>query len=220
MADSAYLYSDDRPDAWDEPDEGCFCDSRWTLPLAWFFFFEPEDVRLIDVESEGSQWQEVRLSAEKKSALELFELRKPLLMSMIDRRIQGDEVARFVTTVGGWTGRYLLMNPNSVLSGINGDFEDDRGHARRIAQILKDLGDGTCPADMAHEITGPYVKDLPPDPVEYKGQILGYTCEIKRLDEEELPADRDRRERQFLDDLCWVTYVKEPVPDPDQSEGV
>ena len=174
MADRAYLYSDDRPDAWDAPEEGYY-DSRWTIPLAWFFFFKPEDVRLIDVQYGGSQWQEVRLSAEKSSALDLFERRKPLLMSIVGHRISDDAVARFVSTIGGRRGRYLLIDPNSVLGGINCDFEDDRGHAERIAHILAVLGDGSCPAEAAREITGPYVKDFSPDPDGFECQVLGYT---------------------------------------------
>ena len=35
MANRAYLYSDDRPDAWDTPGADYY-DSRWTIPLAWF----------------------------------------------------------------------------------------------------------------------------------------------------------------------------------------
>jgi hypothetical protein len=174
MADRAYLHSDDRPDAWDAPEEGYY-DSRWTLPLAWFFFFRPGDVRLIDVDYGNSRWQEVRLSAEKDSALELFELRKPLLMSIIDQRIGDDAVARFVSTVGGRHGRYLLIDPDEVLGGINCGFDDDRGHAERIAHILAVLGDGSCTADAAREITGPYVKEFSPDPNRFECQVLGYT---------------------------------------------
>jgi hypothetical protein len=180
MADSAYLYSDDRPDAWDPPEEEYY-DSRWTFPLAWFFFFRPEDVHLIEVHSDGSQWQEVRLSAEKGPALDLFERRKPLLMSMIGHRMDDDAVARFVSTVGERRGRYLLVNPDEVLGGINCGFDDDRGHAQRIAHILAVLGDGSCPAEVAREITGPYVKDLPPDPDKFECQVLGYTYQWDAL---------------------------------------
>jgi hypothetical protein len=174
MADRAYLYSDDRPDTWDAPEEDYY-DSRWTLPLAWFFFFRSGDVRLIDVDYGNSRWQEVRLSAEKDSALALFELRKPLLMSIIGHRLGDDAVARFVATVGGRHGRYLLIDPDEVLGGINCGFDDDRGHAERIAHILAVLGDGSCPADAAREITGPYVKELSPDPHRFECQVLGYT---------------------------------------------
>ena len=174
MADRAYLYADDRPDMWDAPEKGYY-DSRWTVPLAWFFFFKPGDVRLIDIDYGGSQWQEVRLSAEKNTALDLFERRKPLLLSIIGRRISDDAVSRFILTIAGRPGRYLLMDPHEVLGGINGSFADDTEHAERIAKILAFLGDGSCPADAAREITGPYVKEISTDPDHCECQILGYT---------------------------------------------
>jgi hypothetical protein len=67
------------------------------------------------------------------------------------------------------------MDPDEVLGGISCGFEDDRGHAERIAHILAVLGDGSCPADAAREITGPYVKDFAADPDRCECQILGYT---------------------------------------------
>lgn len=174
MADRAYLYSDDRPDAWDAPEEGYY-DSRWTIPLAWFFFFGPGDVRLIEVVYGGARWEEVRLSAEKDPALEAFERRRPLLLSAIDGRLPDEAVEVFLSKVAGRFGRYLLMDPDEVIGGINGGFDDDRGHAGRIARILDVLGDGSCSARAVLEATGPYVKELPPDPDRWEVSILGYT---------------------------------------------
>ncbi|MDB5352008.1 MAG: hypothetical protein JWN86_3255 [Planctomycetota bacterium] len=96
-------------------------------------------------------------------------------MSIIGRRLSGDAVARFISTVCGRPGRYLLMDPHEELGGINCDIEDDRGHAERIARILTVLVEDPCPADVAREITGPYVKELSPDPEKCECQILGYT---------------------------------------------
>jgi hypothetical protein len=48
----------------------------------------------------------------------VFERRKPLLMSIIGRRLRDDAVERFLSTVGGRPGRYLLMEPDEVLGGI------------------------------------------------------------------------------------------------------
>ena len=180
MADRAYLYSDDRPDAWDAPESGCY-DPRWTLPIAWLFFFRPEDVRLIDVQYGGSQWQEVRMSSETSTALELIERRKPLPMSIVGHRIVDDVVARCVSKVGGGRGQYLMVDPSGVLGGINRDFEDDRGHAGRIARILAVLGDGSCPAEVARETTWPYVTDYSPDPAKFECQALGYTYRWEAL---------------------------------------
>ena len=79
MANRAYLYTSDRPDNWERPQEDYY-DSRWTIPLAWFFFYKPSDIRMVDVHSGGSHWQEVKFSAEKQTALARFAAREPLLM--------------------------------------------------------------------------------------------------------------------------------------------
>jgi hypothetical protein len=174
MADRAYLYSDDRPDAWNAPKE-LYYDSRGALPLAWLFFFKAGDVGLMNFEHGGSQWQEVRLSTEKDSALALFELRKPLLISVIGHRVSAGAVTRFITMVSRRSGRCLLLHPDEVLGGINCGFDEDRGHAERIADILAVLGDGYCTAEVIRAITGSYVKELSPDPDQCEGQMRGCT---------------------------------------------
>jgi hypothetical protein len=171
MANRAYLYSADRPDKWDTPDEGYY-DSRWTIPLAWFYFFGVEDVHLVDVRYGGSHWQEVKVSADKNSALALFEARTPLLLSIIGRRLSSDEVAKFMSAVGGRPGSFLLMDPVEVLGGMS---EDDHVHAGRFTQIFTILGTGGGPPDAARDATRPYVGDLSPDPVRCECQVLGFT---------------------------------------------
>jgi hypothetical protein len=96
-------------------------------------------------------------------------------MSVIGDRVSGDALARFIATVRGRPGRSLLWHRDEVLGGINCGFDDDRGHAERIAHILTVLGDGSCSAEVAREITRPYVKELSPDPDRCECQILGYT---------------------------------------------
>ena len=167
MANRAYLYSSDCPDAWKQPEEGYY-DSRWTIPLAWFFLFRPGDVRLIDVAS----WKEVRLSAEKISALDVFRIRRPLLMSLIGHRISGEEVEQFIATIRERPGRHLLMNPDEVLCGFG---DDDEVDADRFTRICEVLGDGDGSAEAAREATLRYVGDLDPDPLRCECQVLGYT---------------------------------------------
>ncbi len=170
MANRAYLYSDDRPDAWDQPDQGYY-DSRGSIPLAWFYFFKPEDVRLINV----LQWQEVRFSAVKDSAVALFERRKPLLLSIVSDKLSGDAVARFINAVKGRPGHYLLMNPDDVIGGMGFGYGDDEEHANRFADILAILGDGEVPTETARAATRCYVGDFASDPSRRECQILGFT---------------------------------------------
>jgi hypothetical protein len=173
VANRAYLFSNDRLDAWDEAREAeGYYDSRWTIPLAWFYFFRPEDVCLVDVHYGDSQWQQVKLGAEKDSALTLFQVREPLLMSVIGHRISCDAVAEFVATVGKRPGRYLLMDPQEVLGGLG---EDDEAHAKRFTEILSTLGDGQGSTDAARAATLPYVGEFETDPDRCVCQVLGYT---------------------------------------------
>ena len=173
MADRAYLYSDDRPDAWGAPRS-------------------ITTTRAGRSRSPGSSSSSPGTSASSTSNTMVrdgrrsgypprrippwrFERRKPLLMSVIGDRVSGDSVARFVSTCSERPGRYLLLHPDEVLGGINCGFDDDRGHAGRISHILTVLGDGSCTTEVAREITGPYVKALSPDPGQCECQILGYT---------------------------------------------
>ncbi len=173
MANRAYLFSDDRPDAWHRPEEAYY-DSCWNIPLAWFFFFRPEDVRLVDVDCLGSRWQEVRFSAEKAGAIETFERRESILRAILDGRLGDDAIARFRSTVAERPGRYLILDPDSILGGLLSDL-DDSGHAERLARILSALGEDACTADLARDVTGPYVGELPLDPEKLEGQVLGWT---------------------------------------------
>jgi hypothetical protein len=72
VSDRAYLFSGYRTsrDVWDRPERDYY-DSRGSIPAAWFFFFHPSDIQLIDVSSGGASWQEVKLLADR-GAIDLF----------------------------------------------------------------------------------------------------------------------------------------------------
>lgn len=118
MANRAYLYSSDQPDAWERLDEDYY-DSRWTIPLAWFFFYRPENIRMVEAHYGNSHWQEVKFSADKRDALVLFATREPLLMSLTEGKLSRDMVAEFAETVKKWSGCFLLMDPREVLGGMS-----------------------------------------------------------------------------------------------------
>ncbi|MBI3409142.1 MAG: hypothetical protein HY040_12415 [Planctomycetes bacterium] len=172
MANRAYLYSSDRPDAWGFPDEDYY-DSRHTIPLAWFFFYQPGDIRIVNVHYNGSHWQEVKFSTEKESALVLFAARQPLVMSLVEGRISAETVTTFVTTVAKRRGRFLQMNPGSVLSAMP---DDDPIHAERFARILELLGRCEGSGEEAvREAIRPYVGSLDADRDRSLRQVIGYT---------------------------------------------
>ena len=66
MANLAYLYSAERPDAWEHPEEG-YNWSRWVIPLAWFFFYRVAEITWIDVTFDGMvSWKEVAASRRRR----------------------------------------------------------------------------------------------------------------------------------------------------------
>ena len=171
MANRAYLYLADRADAWECPEEE-YCDSRWAIPLGWFFFYRPGDVRLVDVYHRGGHWQEVRLSAPKPAALARFAARAPLLVAAADGWVGPEALEGFGAAIGGQRGDFLLMNPNEVLCGLSGG---DRTHAGRIVEILGLLEDGGFPLDRLREAVRSYAGALDPDSDRCLGQVLGYS---------------------------------------------
>jgi len=168
MANRAYLYSSDRPDGWEVPEQDYY-DSRHSIPLAWFFFYQPNDIRMVDVHYQNSKWQEVKLSAEMPSALNLFAMRKSLLMSMVQDRLGLDTIDEFIAKVQNRSGKYLLMNPEEILS------DEATEDAARFAKFLIVLGDGNVPNDVARRATRPYVPTFDRDPDRCLCQIIGYT---------------------------------------------
>ena len=171
MANRAYLHSSHRPDAWKRPDEEYY-DSRWTIPLAWFFFYGPEDIRLVDVHYNDSHWQEVKLSTAKRAALTRFAAREPLLMSLVQDRISHAAVDEFLAKVEKRPGRFLLLDPDEVLTGMP---EEDPVHAERLTRLLTLLQSGEPTPEAVREAARPYLDNFDPDPERCLGQVIGYT---------------------------------------------
>ena len=68
MANRAYLYSNEHYswDAWERHGD-LYYDSRWDIPLAWFFFFRPENAGMAHFSFTDSyatdRWQEPKFAA-------------------------------------------------------------------------------------------------------------------------------------------------------------
>lgn len=115
MANEAYLYSADRPDAWEHPAEP-YCYSRWVVPLGWFFFFRASDIAWVDATFDDTiWWKEARFSAEKDAAIRVFTDRRPSLSALIGGRIGDRDIDRFLEDHRGRPGRYLIMDPHEVI---------------------------------------------------------------------------------------------------------
>ena len=170
MANRAYLYSRERPDAWECPDRD-YRDSRWGIPLAWFFCYRPQDIRMVEIHFQSSHWQEVKLAAERVPALELFQRRQALLLSLVNRRVPQSVIAEFQAWVGGRAGSFLLLDPAEVLGGMS---QEETWHAERFAEIFS-LLDANCDLEAVLEAVCPYVGSFDPDADKRLGQVVGYT---------------------------------------------
>jgi hypothetical protein len=139
MANRAYLYSRNEYSLkeWDYPGV-YYYDSRHNIPVGWFFFFRGDDLRMIDVHSNvsGSHWQEVKFVANRERAIELFIQRRYLLDRLIGNQIDNEKISELLREISNWTGKYLLMDPVSVLGAMS-HCDDDQWHADKFAQLLE-----------------------------------------------------------------------------------
>jgi hypothetical protein len=172
MANRAYLFVSDREDT--DPrlsqqyPEDWYYDSRWCIPLTWFFFFEPGDVRLIPVQG----WHEVCFLSEKRLAIERFDRRLALLRTLVDASVEWSRVIAFRDDLNGIEGRNLILNPNEILVGLSGD---DEWHAERFRTILRSL-DNPPPLDpIARNLLDDYVGERFLDAEGTLGQMVGFT---------------------------------------------
>lgn len=174
MANRAYLFSNhrDSPDVWEIPEEGYY-DSRWSIPAAWFFFFRPSDIRMVEESCGKSSWRDLKLLADRKSAMELFTQRSPLLHSLVAGCFDHGEIARFLERIGGWPGPDLILEPREVLRGPAKD--PDAWNEAKFSRILASLDDGVAGLEVFLHEAGYYTGLTTDDPYRLMGNVIGYT---------------------------------------------
>ncbi len=169
MANRAYLFPADRADSWGFPRDRYY-DSRWGIPLSWFFFYREPDIKRVDVAWKNSAWRELKFVAGKEAAIRLFEGRRPVLTAVVGRRIRAGVIDAFVDTIRGWSGDYLLMDPEEVLGELGDDEERD---FESFSRILVAIDSGDLEAVLA--TAGRYVGELREDSDKCLVNIVGYT---------------------------------------------
>lgn len=139
MANRAYLFSKDKPNA-ERPlsDWEPYYDSRHIIPFAWWFLFEPSDIKLVDIVSDGrffevAQWQEVRFIANRNDALKRFSGRQRFLLDITGNKFDTSCIQRFYERLCKRPGEYLLMNPDEILQD---DGDKDALHCTRILEAI------------------------------------------------------------------------------------
>ncbi|HEV2950005.1 MAG TPA: hypothetical protein VGX70_21690 [Gemmataceae bacterium] len=171
MANRAYLFPANLADVWDRP-EGNYYDSRWVIPLAWFFFYRPGDIQMVDVQFRESKWQEIKFAADMVAAADLFSRRRPLLSSIIENQVDENEVTQLLARLAAWPGQFLLLDPGEVLAGMK---QSEAWHTERCARILSMLDSDRPEPRAVMEAIYPYVGNFHPDADRRLGQVVGYT---------------------------------------------
>ena len=104
------------------------------MPLSWFFFFHPDDVKMLPVISGNSAWEEVKFMADKQTALYRFQEREPLLARVVGPLLYNDAFSRFLPALQDLPGTCLCLDPSEVMQ------EEDEDEARRSRHILQLIG--------------------------------------------------------------------------------
>jgi hypothetical protein len=180
MANRAYLFVSNReegdPRTRGEYPEDWYYNSRWCIPLAWFFFFDPRDVRLAPVKD----WHEVLFVASKPQALLRFDRRLSLLRSLVDASVDWDRVVFFRDDLEAIIGLNLILDPSEILMGFEGE---DAWHVERFQNILDSL-DKPLPLDPTTlDLLDAYVGPRDQDADRTLGQMVGYTYARENRDQ-------------------------------------
>jgi hypothetical protein len=134
MANRAYLFCSDGdpndPQTWANLDKNKqhYYDSRHNIPLSWFFFFQPHDVKLVDVFFANGYlkavdyWQEPKFMADKQKALEVFEQNEALLAQIVGPGLYSAAFARFLPSLQRMPGDCLCMDPAEIAQGDEEDY--------------------------------------------------------------------------------------------------
>ena len=137
MANRAYLYSKNRVEieGWEIPEENYY-DSRWDIPLAWWFFFCEKDLQLIKTQGNNENWEEVKLVAEKNSAISLFQTRRIILDNIVKLYLSASPINTFLETINKWPGTYLILDGEEVLPELDSSGLE---HKIRLVKLFHSL---------------------------------------------------------------------------------
>lgn len=119
MSNYAYLYASDtyHTGGWYASNLSFYvgapiADSRWSLPFAWPFFFDKENLVVHDDDG----YESVQFIAAKDEAIALFKTRLPLLAQLTGNHPDFHEhIAALLVLVQSWEGQYLFLDDSEVM---------------------------------------------------------------------------------------------------------
>jgi hypothetical protein len=172
MANRAYLFSKDSldGDAWNRP-QSPYYDSRWTIPIGWFFLFLPDNMLYHEVKYMNSSWTELKLATSKERAMQNFKNRIHLMQALVNNRLTPLWFEIFINKVADWQGEFILLDPAEIFAGG----EVKGGHEAAFKHILHTIANVRASVTSMRLAVEVYV-DLANTPdSRLEGDILGYT---------------------------------------------
>lgn len=172
MANRAYLFCTDVIDEsiWWNRDRKYY-DSRWQIPLAWFFFFSVEDLHWWERQESGDTWKEIKLWTEKESGLKRFSQRRKVLEPIIKDRLDVQILDRFKQEIISLKGCLLVLDPEEIIGGIS---YSNLEHFNAIKCILETIDRGDASAVKNLSKLGIYFQ-FSDDPGRWELNLIGYT---------------------------------------------
>ncbi|WP_394795036.1 hypothetical protein [Armatimonas sp.] len=151
-------------------DDFRYFDSRWTIPLAWLFFYRPEELVVVDEDGWGPM---LRLVADRLSACDYFTQKRPLLEALAGNMEFMLPLNRLYSRVRDWRqGKYLILIPDQIWES----FPDDIPVYRPLFEAIADPQ--ATPDSIRLRIAGiphSYVVTEFTDPERFEIHLTGYT---------------------------------------------
>lgn len=172
MANRAYLFCTDVIDEsiWWNRDRKYY-DSRWQIPVVWFFFFSVADLYWRERQEDGDTWKEVKLWTEKENALKRFSQRRKMLESIIKDRLDVQLLDRFKQEIINLKGSLLVLDPEEIIAGIS---YSDLEHFKAIQCILETIESGDATTIKNLSKLGTYFQ-FGDDPDRWELNVIGCT---------------------------------------------
>jgi len=180
VANQAYLFTSNSdpndPFTWEERDVNArhFYWSRWTIPLAWFFFFQPDDIKLVDRFSahgylkDVSYWQEPKFMANKQQAFETFKQNEAALAQLVGPDLYSEYFTYLLPSLQRMPGECLCMDTAEIA-------QDNEADYLPLRQIVELIGNKDSPVQALQEAVSRFSKLTYKDEDDIRLNVVGYT---------------------------------------------
>jgi len=180
VANEAHLFTSnsdpDDPLTWEDRDVNArhFYWSRWTIPVAWFFLFQPDNIKLIDhFSAQGylkdvRYWQEPKFMANKQQAFKTFKQNEPLLAQVVGPDLYSAYFEHLLPSLKRMPGECLCMDPSQIA-------QDDEEDYLSLKWIVELIGSEDAPVQALREALSRFSKLTYQNEDDARLNVIGYT---------------------------------------------